>query len=115
MVRTREKELEMSKKYIVITGASTGIGRPIAERFAKGGWHVFGSVRRTEDGERLPSELGMTPLTFDVTDDEATATAAEQVSAAWGARTLDGLVNNAGLSLVGPLLYMPRETLELHT
>ncbi len=43
----------MSERNIVITGASTGIGWAIAERFAKGGWRVFGSVRKAEDGERL--------------------------------------------------------------
>ncbi len=103
----------MSERNIVVTGASTGIGWAIAERFAKGGWRVFGSVRKAEDGERLRSELGVIPLQFDVTDADATAAAAEQVAAALGGRTLDGLVNNAGLSLVGPLLYMPKKTLEL--
>ena len=103
----------MSERNIVVTGASSGIGWAIAERFAKGGWRVFGSVRKAEDGVRLRSELGVTPLQFDVIDEDATAAAAEQVAKALSGRTLDGLVNNAGLSLVGPLLYMPKKTLEL--
>ena len=103
----------MNQRNIVVTGASTGIGWAIAERFAKERWRVFGSVRKAEDGQHLQSELGVTPLHFDVTDAEATAAVAEQVSAALGEQTLDGFVNNAGLSLVGPLLNMPMETLEL--
>ncbi len=102
----------MSEGSIVVTGASTGIGWAIAERFAKAGWLVFGGVRKAEDGERLRSELGVTPLQFDVTDTDATAAAAEQVATALSGHTLNGLVNNAGLSLVGPLLYMPKKTLE---
>ncbi|WP_419805104.1 SDR family oxidoreductase [Terriglobus sp.] len=103
----------MSKNTIVITGASTGIGYAIAERFAKGGWQVFGSVRKAADGERLQRELGVTPLEFDVTDAGAIASAAEKVSAALNGQTLSGLINNAGLSVAGPLLYMPLKTLQL--
>ncbi len=103
----------MSGNTIVVTGASTGIGYAIAQRFVNSGWQVFGSVRKAEDGERLQRELGVTPLQFDVTDAGAIAAAAEQVSAALGGRTLNGLVNNAGLSVAGPLLYMPEKTLRL--
>ena len=103
----------MGERTIVVTGASTGIGYAIAERFAKAGWTVFGSVRKPEDGERLRGELGVTPLQFDVTDRAAIAAAAAEVSAVLNGRTLDGLVNNAGLSLVGPLLDMAIDTFRL--
>lgn len=103
----------MGEKTIVVTGASTGIGYAIAERFAKSRWTVFGSVRKPEDGRRLRDELGVKALQFDVTDRAAIAAAAEEVSAALNGRTLGGLVNNAGLSLVGPLLDMPIETFRL--
>ena len=46
------------------------------------------------------------PLLFDVTDAAAVAQAAEQVAAALGGETLAGLVNNAGIAVAGPLLYL---------
>ncbi|GAA3752538.1 SDR family oxidoreductase [Terriglobus aquaticus] len=99
----------MDGRTIVITGASTGIGYSIAERFAKAGWQVFGSVRKAADGDRLQRELGVTPLHFDVTDGPAIAAAAAEVAAALGNRTLDGLINNAGLVVSGPMLYLKPE------
>lgn len=101
------------QRSIVITGASTGIGYAIAQRFARAGWQVFGSVRKPEDGERLQRELGVIPLLFDVTDAAAIDAAANQVAAALGGRTLGGLVNNAGVVIVGPLLHIPMEQLRL--
>ncbi len=95
---------------IVVTGASTGIGLAIAERFVKNGWQVFGSVRKQADAERL-SSLGITPLIFDVTDADAIGRAAAQVAQALGNRTLQGLVNNAGLVVGGPMLYLPIDKL----
>ena len=103
----------MSDRAIVVTGASTGIGYAIAERFARGGWQVFGSVRKAEDGERLRDALGVTPLRFDVTDGAAVRAAADEVAARLGGRTLGGLVNNAGLVVAGPLLYLPLDTLRM--
>lgn len=99
----------MQNKAIVITGASTGIGYGTAQRFLREGWHVFGSVRKQPDSERLQGELGerFTPLLFDVTDAEAIHAAAAQVAAALGTNTLRAVVNNAGYVVGGPLLHVP--------
>ena len=99
------------QQTLVVTGASTGIGYAIAKYFAERGWQVFGSVRNTADGDRLRTELGVTPLLFDVTDDDAVKAAAAQVAEALGSRTLAGLVNNAGVVVGGPLLYLPMDKL----
>jgi len=95
-------------KSVVVTGSSTGIGWGIAKVLVAKGFRVFGSVRKAEDGERLKEEFGANfmPLTFDVTDAQAVARGAEQVSAALGGETLSGLVNNAGIAVAGPLLYL---------
>ncbi len=100
------------QKSIVVTGASTGIGLAIAERFLREGWRVFGSVRKPQDAERLRA-AGMFPLVFDVTDGAAIDRAAAQVAEVLGDRTLQGLVNNAGVAIGGPLLSLPMDQLRL--
>lgn len=55
---------------VVVTGVSTGIGHAIAQVFTRREYRVFGSVRKPEDGDRLHRELGVTPLVFDVTDEQ---------------------------------------------
>jgi len=96
-------------KSVVITGVSTGIGQAAAQVLARRGFHVFGSVRKAADAERLVGELGsaFTPLVFDVTDEAAVQAGARTVEAALGGETLAGLVNNAGIAVAGPLLHLP--------
>lgn len=93
-------------KSVVVTGVSTGIGHAAAKVLAQKGFHVFGSVRKEADAERLKAELGdrFTPLIFDVTDEAAIRRAAEEVRAALKGETLAGLVNNAGIAVSGPLI-----------
>lgn len=97
----------------MVTGVSTGIGWGIAKVLVARGFHVFGSVRRQSDAERLQAEFGaaFTPLLMDVTDRESVVRAAALVESALGDATLAGLVNNAGISVPGPLLYLPLEDL----
>jgi NAD(P)-dependent dehydrogenase (short-subunit alcohol dehydrogenase family) len=96
-------------RSVVITGVSTGIGWISAKVLAGHGFHVFGSVRKAADGDRLREELGasFTPLLFDVTDEAGVRKAAVHVRAALGGRTLAGLVNNAGIAVPGPVLELP--------
>ncbi|HVE05113.1 MAG TPA: SDR family NAD(P)-dependent oxidoreductase, partial [Rhizomicrobium sp.] len=95
-------------KSVVVTGSSTGIGWGIAKVLIAKGFRVFGSVRKAEDGERLRKEFGanFVPLYFDVTDAAAVAKGADQVAGALGGEMLFGLVNNAGIAVAGPLLYL---------
>ena len=93
---------------VVVTGASTGIGWGCVKVLTAAGFHVFGSVRKPADAERLIKEFGanVTPLLFDVTDEAAVAEGAHKVGTALGTDTLFGLVNNAGIAVPGPLLYL---------
>jgi len=100
--------LTAARRFVVVTGTSTGIGWACVKVLVASGFHVFGSVRKQADAERLSKEFGenFTPLIFDVTDEAAVAAAANMVEAALDGVTLFGLVNNAGITVPGPLLYL---------
>lgn len=95
-------------KSIVVTGASTGIGWGCVKVLTGKGFHVYGSVRKQADADRLSKEFGaaFTPLIFDVTDEAAVHAAAREVATKLGGQTLAGLVNNAGIANPGPLLHI---------
>jgi NAD(P)-dependent dehydrogenase (short-subunit alcohol dehydrogenase family) len=94
---------------VVVTGVSTGIGWGITKVLIQRGLRVYGSVRKSEDAERLSKEFGelFVPLFFDVTDESAVQAAAAQVREQVEGQTLLGLVNNAGIAMPGPLMYLP--------
>jgi NAD(P)-dependent dehydrogenase (short-subunit alcohol dehydrogenase family) len=96
---------------IVVTGVSTGIGWGILKVLIQQGFRVFGSVRKTEDAERLSKEFGerFVPLFFDVTDELAVQAAAQQVREQLNGETLFGLVNNAGIAVPAPLILQPTD------
>ena len=96
---------------VVITGVSTGIGWGITKVLIHQGLRVFGSVRKTQDAERLSKEFGenFVPLMFDVTDEPAVQAAAQQVRGQLDGETLFGLVNNAGIAVPAPLIHQPTD------
>lgn len=100
-------------RAVVITGASTGIGRAAVSKAVREGAHVFPSVRRQADADSLTAEFGeaVTPLIFDVADEAAVRAGAARVAAALGGRRLFGLVNNAGIAVPGPLLHLDTDEL----
>lgn len=95
-------------KAVVVTGASTGIGHGTVKVLVAKGFRVFGSVRKEADADRLKKEFGQNfhPLRFDVTDPDAVKSGADAVAAALAGEPLFGLVNNAGIAVPGPLLYL---------
>jgi NAD(P)-dependent dehydrogenase (short-subunit alcohol dehydrogenase family) len=102
-------------KHILVTGASTGIGYAVSKAFLDRGYHVYGSVRKQADADRLQQELGkqFQPLVFDVTDHAAVVAAARQVEAEIGKEGLACLVNNAGIATSGPLMLQPLEDFKM--
>ncbi len=98
---------------IVVTGASTGIGRACALQLDRKGFRVFAGVRKPADGEALREHASerLAPLRIDVTDAASIEAAAKTVSAEVGDRGLAGLVNNAGISVNGPLEFVELEDL----
>lgn len=98
-------------KYIVVTGASSGIGFETVRYLLEKGAYVFGSVRTAADAAKLTALFpqNFTPLVFDVTDEAAMAASVDQVKAVLGERNLSGLVNNAGIVVPGPILHLTKE------
>jgi NAD(P)-dependent dehydrogenase (short-subunit alcohol dehydrogenase family) len=97
----------MDERAIFITGASSGIGRATAVRFARRGWRVFASMRRPDGGQALRDEAAregwrLTTPALDVTSDQQVAAAVGEALAETGGR-LDVLVNNAGYYALGAL------------
>jgi NAD(P)-dependent dehydrogenase (short-subunit alcohol dehydrogenase family) len=97
-----------TSKDVVVTGVSTGIGWATTKVLVSKGFRVFGSVRKQADADRLQREFGdgVVPLIMDITDTGAIHQAAQQVGSMIGDRNLVGLVNNAGIVVSGPLLYL---------
>jgi NAD(P)-dependent dehydrogenase (short-subunit alcohol dehydrogenase family) len=93
----------------LVTGASSGIGRATVRRLDAAGWKVFAGVRKEQDAEALRAESSerLEPLMLDVLDADAIAAAGERVGAEPGG--LDGLVDNAGTAVAGPLEALPIE------
>jgi NAD(P)-dependent dehydrogenase (short-subunit alcohol dehydrogenase family) len=91
---------------VLVTGASTGIGRATALLLAERGMTVYAGVRNPADGTGLNH-----PITLDITNRDHVASLREL--------TLDGLVNNAGIAVTSPLEYLPldelRRQLEVNT
>ncbi len=95
-------------KNVVITGASTGIGKACALWLADRGWRVFAGVRKPVDGEALQAaDARLIPLILDVTKQEQIDAAVQTVTDAVGDDGLHGLVNNAGIAVGGPMEYIP--------
>lgn len=93
----------------LVTGASSGIGRATVRRLDRAGWRVFAGVRKEEDAAALRAESSerLEPLLLDITDPGAIAAAAKRIGTAPGG--LDGLVDNAGGAVPGPLETLPIE------
>jgi NAD(P)-dependent dehydrogenase (short-subunit alcohol dehydrogenase family) len=96
----------LAGKRALVTGASRGIGRAIARRFAAEGAQVAVGVRREEDGAAVVAEIEKaggraTAVLLDVEDAASVATGVERASRP--DRRLDIVVNNAGIGGVTPL------------
>lgn len=99
-----------SKKTVLITGASTGIGRAAARYFANEGWNVVATMRSPEKEKEFLSDSRILCLPLDVTKPETIARAFETAQAQFGA--LDVVVNNAGYGLIGPFEATSREQIQ---
>jgi NADP-dependent 3-hydroxy acid dehydrogenase YdfG len=98
---------------ILITGASSGIGRAAAIELAGRGHRVFASARRIAALEELAAaHPGIVAVPLDVTDDASVDAAVRAVDELTSGHGLDVLVNNAGYALGGPVEALSGEAVE---
>jgi NAD(P)-dependent dehydrogenase (short-subunit alcohol dehydrogenase family) len=92
----------------LVTGTSTGIGEACATRLAGLGWTVFAGVRRTEDGERLKTQIigDVRPVILDVSNHDDIQRVIDVIATEVGSHGLQALVNNAGVGVGGPFEYV---------
>lgn len=98
-------------KYVLITGASSGLGKETAKKLAQEGYRVFAGVRKQEDKEAVEAlNPNIEGVFLDVTSDESVNCAFEKISEKTD--KLYALVNNAGVALAGPVEYLTIDILK---
>ncbi len=95
----------MKTKVILVTGASSGLGKAIADQLHALGYIVYGTSRK-----QMTPPAGWNPLVMDVTDKESVNKAVSALLEAQG--RIDVLINNAGFGLAGPAEFFTEE--EMH-
>ena len=96
--------IDLSNKRVIVTGASRGIGRAIANAFAREGARVAVCARTAGDIKTVGEELALTAQgviarAVDVTDSKGVKTFVDEVADSWGG--VDVLINNAGFGTFG--------------
>jgi NAD(P)-dependent dehydrogenase (short-subunit alcohol dehydrogenase family) len=95
------------RKAVLVTGASSGLGRAMAELLAAEGFFVYAGARKDSDIEALNQIENMQAVRLDVTRQDDIDAAVKFISDA--GRGLYGLINNAGVAVIGPLVEMDEE------
>ncbi len=97
-------------KTIVITGASSGIGKETAILFAKKGWKVAATIRNPEHLSQFADIKNITPYILDVKDKDSIKSCINQVIQDFG--KIDAIVNNAGIYTTNPLEFTSDKTVD---
>lgn len=101
--------MTISNNYVLITGASSGIGRACAEFLASKGIKVYAGARKQDDIDKLNKIENIIALEIDVTKQNTIDKAIEYIK---NQKTgLYALINNAGIGRAGPLMELPIEDL----
>ena len=101
---------EITQRAVLVTGASSGSGRIIAETLAARGYFVYAGARKKEDLDALNQIDNIQAVRLDVTVQSEIDAALETVRN--GGKGLYGLVNNAGVAVMGPLVEIPDSDVE---
>jgi NAD(P)-dependent dehydrogenase (short-subunit alcohol dehydrogenase family) len=98
------------QRAVLVTGASSGIGRNITETLAAQGWFVYAGARSPDDIAALNAIPNVQAVRLDVTVAADIAAAVETVRN--GGRGLHGLVNNAGIAVLAPLIHAEEQEMQ---
>ncbi|MEJ0103872.1 MAG: SDR family NAD(P)-dependent oxidoreductase [Bacteroidota bacterium] len=98
------------QKTILITGASSGIGKETAKLFQKKGWNVIATMRSPEKEQELTQLENVFVARLDVQDIESIQKAVKAGADKFGA--IDALINNAGYGLMGVFESASREQIK---
>jgi NAD(P)-dependent dehydrogenase (short-subunit alcohol dehydrogenase family) len=109
-IRSLEAQETGAQRAVLVTGATTGIGRKTAELLAQRGFFVYAGARKERDMAELNAIENIQAIRLDVTIQEEIDAAVETIRAA--GRGLYGLINNAGVVVVAPLIEVGEEDLE---
>ncbi len=101
-------------KNIFITGVSTGIGYDALTSLVSRGYFVIGTVRKSEDADKLKKEFGdkCIILVFDVRDVDKCTAEIKKVIPKLEKEGLFCLINNAGIAIPGPLQHITEDEFE---
>ncbi len=99
-----------AQRAVLVTGASTGIGRRTTELLASSGFFVYAGARKDKDLQELDAIDNVQSIRLDVTIQDEIDAAVQTVRAA--GRGLYGLVNNAGVAVMGPLIELTEDDLD---
>jgi NAD(P)-dependent dehydrogenase (short-subunit alcohol dehydrogenase family) len=104
------KPIISNQKAVLVTGASSGIGRNIAETLAKKGYFVYAGARKQKDLDALNAINNIQAIKLDVTILSEIDAAVKTVKQA--GRGLYGIVNNAGVTVFGPLIEVSEKDMQ---
>ena len=100
----------VAQKAVLITGASSGIGRLAAEQLAAEGYFVYAGARKASDIEALNEIDNIMAIRLDVTVQEEIDAAVKLIESE--GRGLWGVVNNAGINIIDPLVEAKESDLQ---
>lgn len=107
--------LHMDLRHVIVTGTASGIGRATTLLLAQRGFRVFAAVRKKQDVEawHQASIDGVEPLQLEVTDRDSIAAALGRVEESLAGKTLDAIVNNAGIAVTCPLEFVDLDAMRM--
>jgi NAD(P)-dependent dehydrogenase (short-subunit alcohol dehydrogenase family) len=111
LLASAQTEPTSRQKAVLVTGASSGIGRKVTERLAADGYFVYAGARKDADLAELSKIENVQGIRLDVTKQEEIDAAVATIRKA--GRGLYGLINNAGIGSSGPILDFPFDEFDL--